>query len=86
MSQLTLTPEENILVIDAVRSKATQYTAMYGVADPALEALITKITPAQAPAVEEVVAVEEPPEVAEAEAAAEAAFLDDVPHEQHTEE
>jgi hypothetical protein len=76
MAQFKFTPEEITLVIDAVRSKAGQYTSMYGVADPALEALVSKITSAPAP--------EEP--VAVSNAAAEAAFLDGVPHEQHTEE
>lgn len=43
MSQFTLTPEEDAMVIDALRSKANQYTSMFGSADPALEALVTKV-------------------------------------------
>jgi len=43
MSQFTLTPEEDAIITDALRSKATQYTAMFGVTDPALEALIAKL-------------------------------------------
>ena len=43
MSQFTLTPEEDAIITDALRSKATQYTAMYGVTDPSLEALIAKL-------------------------------------------
>lgn len=43
MSQFTLTQEEDTLVIDALRAKATQYTAMFGSADAALETLIAKI-------------------------------------------
>jgi hypothetical protein len=65
MSQFTLTPEEDAIITDALRAKATQYTAMFGVADPALEALIVKLdsyNPApvvveEAPVVEEVVEV-----------------------------
>ena len=60
MSQFTLTPEEDAIITDALRSKATQYTAMFGVADPALEALIVKLESYNpevvvAPVVEEVV-------------------------------
>jgi hypothetical protein len=43
MSQFTLTPEEDAIITDALRSKATQYTAMFGVTDPVLEALIVKL-------------------------------------------
>jgi hypothetical protein len=43
MSQFTLTPEEDAIITDALRAKATQYTAMFGVADPVLEALIAKL-------------------------------------------
>jgi hypothetical protein len=43
MSQFTLTPEEDAIITDALRAKATQYTAMFGVSDPALEALIAKL-------------------------------------------
>jgi hypothetical protein len=56
MSQLTLTPEEDQIVADALRTKAAQYTAMYGVTDPALESLLAKVTgqlPQPEPVVEE---------------------------------
>lgn len=43
MSQFTLTTEEDALVVDALRVKAGQYAAMFGSADPALEALIAKV-------------------------------------------
>ena len=43
MSQFTLTPEEDAIITDALRAKATQYAAMFGSADPALEALIAKL-------------------------------------------
>jgi hypothetical protein len=83
MSQFNLTPEENALVVDAVRSKANQYTAVYGVADPVLEALVAKMSPVEAVVVEEAApVVEEAAPVVED--AALAAFLDDVPHEQFT--
>ena len=43
MSQLTLTPQEDAIVADALRAKAAQYAAMFGSADAALEALIAKV-------------------------------------------
>lgn len=43
MSQLTLTPEEDALIASALRSKAAQYLGMFGVADPALDALLAKV-------------------------------------------
>ena len=43
MSQLTLTPEEDAIVADALRSKAASYAAMFGSADASLEALISKV-------------------------------------------
>ena len=82
MSQLTLTPEEDQLVADALRAKATAYTAMYGVTDPALEALLDKVTGqlpqpepvvVAAPVVEAVVQAD-PPDVVAAEEAVEAHF------------
>jgi hypothetical protein len=84
MSQFTLTLEEDALITDALKAKATQYAAMFGVADPSLEALIAKLECYNP----EVVAVEEekPAKAKKAKAAAEAAFLDGVPHEQHTED
>jgi hypothetical protein len=42
MSQFTLTPDEDSLVISALRVNAGQYAAMFGSSDPALEALIAK--------------------------------------------
>ena len=82
MSTLNLTPEEDALVASAVRTKAAQYLAMFGVADPVLDALLAKIEgQLPTPVVEETVVVEEP-----APAAAVEAFMDEVPHEQFTEE
>jgi hypothetical protein len=43
MSQFTLTPEEDAIITDALKAKAAQYAAMFGVTDPALEALIAKL-------------------------------------------
>jgi hypothetical protein len=77
MSQFdNLTPEEAAIVVDAVRSKASMYTVVYGSIDPVLEALVVKISPVETPAaveveqvpVEPVVEVEQVP----AEPAAEA--------------
>ena len=69
MSQLTLTAAEDILVLNSVRAKYAQTLSAYGVEDADLVALLAKIESQLTPAV----AVEEPPEVAAAEAAAEAA-------------
>ena len=77
MSQFTLTPEEDQLVLDALQSSAARYTAMFGVIDPALQNLIAKVE-GQLPQP----VVEEPAVVT----ADEAAFLDGVPHEQYTHE
>ena len=73
MSTLNLTPEEDALVASALRSKSAQYLGMFGVADPAIDALLAKVesqlpapvvtAPAVEEAVEEVVA--EVAEVAE---------------------
>ena len=68
MSQLTLTPEEDAIVADAIRAKATAYTAMFGVQDGALEALLAKIEgqlPAQVVVVVPEPIVETPPDVVE---------------------
>ena len=43
MSQLTLTPEEDQLVLSALRSKANQYAAMFGSDDQAVLDLIAKV-------------------------------------------
>jgi len=43
MSQFTLTAEEDAIVLDALRSKATQYETLYGALDPTLEALVAKV-------------------------------------------
>jgi len=43
MSQLTLTPEEDQLVLSALRGKASQYAAMFGSDDQAVLDLITKV-------------------------------------------
>lgn len=61
MSQFSLTPEEQQLVVDAVRAKATQYLAMFGSSDPAMDALLDKLLGAQsAPVAEEAPAAEAP--------------------------
>jgi hypothetical protein len=78
MSALNLTPEEDAAVLTALRAQQTQYQAMFGSADSAIAELIAKVE-GQLPE-------PEPVEVAQAEAAAEAAFADDVPHEQFTHE
>jgi len=64
MSQFTLTAEEDALVITALHNKAAQYSAMFGTADPEMEALIAKVEgQLMAPevAVEEISAVVEAP-------------------------
>jgi hypothetical protein len=61
MSQFTLTTEEDALVITALRNKATQYSAMFGSSDPALDALIAKVEGQLTPVAQEVQAVEEKP-------------------------
>jgi hypothetical protein len=43
MSQLTLTPEETVLILNAVRAKHAQTLSAYGVDDPDLAALLDKI-------------------------------------------
>jgi len=68
MSTLNLTPEEEALVASALRAKSAQYLGMFGVADPAIDALLAKVEgqlpapevtqPAVEVAVEEVVAEE----------------------------
>lgn len=66
MTTLNLTPEEEVLVCSALRAKSAQYLGMFGVADPAIDALLAKVeeqlpapavtAPAVEAAVEEVVA------------------------------
>jgi hypothetical protein len=93
MSQLTLTLEEDQLVLSGLRAKATQYAAMFGSEDPAILALIAKVE-GQLPQPEPENLNEPTDEEVEAhfaaveaeDKAAKAAFLDDVPHEQHTHE
>ena len=43
MSQLNLTPEEDQLILSGLRSKATQYAAMFGSEDQAILDLIAKV-------------------------------------------
>jgi len=80
MSQLTLTPAEDQIIADALRAKAASYTAMFGVQDAELEALVAKVEgqlPApvvEAPVVEETPVVEEP--------AAEEVVAEEVPAEE----
>ena len=73
MSQLTLTPEEDAAVLTALRAQQTQYQAMFGSADSAIAELIAKVE-------------SQLPEPEPVEAAAEAAFINDEPHDQHTHE
>jgi hypothetical protein len=80
MSQLTLTPEEDAIVADALRAKAASYLATYGVFDSDLEALIDKIE-GQLPKATVIIAE---PVVEPEDKAAVAAFMDGVPHEQFT--
>ena len=62
MSQFTLTPEETVLVLNAVRAKHAQTLSAYGVDDPDLAALLDKIQTqlTLASVVEVVEVVEEP--------------------------
>jgi SpoU rRNA methylase family enzyme len=69
MSQLTLTPEEDQLILSALRSKANQYAAMFGCDEPAILELIAKVegqlpvvesAPAAIEVVEPEVVVEQP--------------------------
>ena len=78
MSQFDLTPEEDAMVLSALRAKASNYLATYGVFDPELEELIDKLTgQLPAPVVEEPVA-ETPPDVVEpTEAEIEAHFAEE---------
>jgi hypothetical protein len=74
MSALDLTPDEEALVLDALRTRANHYNAMFSSTDVALEALIAKVQ-AQLPQPEPVVVVESEPaatEVVEPETTVEA--------------
>ena len=95
MSQLNLTPEEDSMLLDALRAHAAQYQAMFGSEETAMVALIAKVesqlpqpVPADIvePTDEEVEAHFASMEVQPEDKAAIAAFLDDVPHEQFTHE
>jgi hypothetical protein len=83
MSQFDLTPEEDQLIIDALKAKGAQYAAMFGSSDPACDALIEKLSAqlpvdevveeaAPAAVVEPEVVVETPQDVVEVEEIAEA--------------
>ena len=63
MSQFNLTPEEDAMVLSALRAKAASYLAMYGVFDSELEVLIDKVENQLATSTvqETVVSVEETP-------------------------
>ena len=78
MSQLTLTPAEDALVLSAVRARYAQILSAYGVEDPELVALLAKIEAQLTPAP----VVEEPAEVAVAEAEAEAIEAAETPAEE----
>jgi hypothetical protein len=59
MSQFTLTAQEDLLVLGAVRARAAQYLSSMGVADPELDALVDKIQNQFNPVVESAPAVAE---------------------------
>jgi hypothetical protein len=79
MSQLTLTPEETVLVLNSVRTRHAQTLSAYGVEDADLVALLAKIesqltsvvesAPEATPVAEPEVVAEAPQEVAEEPAA-----------------
>ena len=74
MSQLTLTPKEDQIVLDSVRARHAQILSAYSVEDPDLVVLLDKIQNQIAPVVESAsvatpvsepeVAVEAPEEIA----------------------
>ena len=80
MSQFTLTQEEDALVLTALRDNAARYAAMFGVADPALEAVIAKVE-GQLPQ-PEVVVEEVPAEVPAEEVATEEVATEEVATEE----
>jgi hypothetical protein len=59
MSQFTLTAQEDLLVLGAVRARAAQYLSSMGVADLELDALVDKIQSQFNPVVEPAPAVTE---------------------------
>ena len=62
MSQLTLTPSEDLLVLNSVRTRYAQTLSAYGVEDPDLVSLLAKIEAQLTPApVAEPEVVEEAP-------------------------
>lgn len=73
MSQLTLTPKEDQIVLDSVRARHAQILSAYSVEDPDLVVLLDKIQSQIAPVVEAVVQAD-PPDVIAAEEATEAHF------------
>jgi hypothetical protein len=69
MSQYTLTPEEDQLVLDALQGSAARYAAMFGAIDPAMQALIAKVEgQLTQPVIEEPKVVVETPQEAPTEA------------------
>ena len=50
MSQLTLTPAEDVLVLSSVRARYAQTLSAYGVEDPDMVALLAKIEAQLTPA------------------------------------
>jgi hypothetical protein len=68
MSQFNLTPEEDAIMLSALRAKAASYLATYGVFDSELETLIDKVEgqlPAPVIEVAPEPVVETPPDVVE---------------------
>jgi len=73
MSQLTLTPEETVLVLNSVRTRHAQILSAYGIDDLELAALLDKIQTqlTLASVVEPEVVEEVAPKVKKSKAAAE---------------
>jgi hypothetical protein len=95
MSQFTLEPEEDQMLLNAIRAHAMHYEAMHGSPENALLALADKLVSQMPvpepedldePTEEEIEAHFASMEVQPEDKAAIAAFLDDVPHEQYTHE
>jgi hypothetical protein len=95
MSQFTLEPEEDQMLLNAIRAHAMHYEAMHGSPETVMLALAEKLVSQMPvpepedldePTEEEIEAHFASMEVQPEDRAALAAFLDDVPHEQFTHE
>ena len=78
MSALNVTPAQAFILAECLGARAQHFRSSMGFVPDELLDLIVEL--------DVQLSTEEPPEVAQAEAAAEAAFLDDEPHEQFTHE